>query len=495
MKLLLATIALSCAPPLYANDWYVDASGGSSSNSGTAPTDAWPTITYALQQIGAGTGTDTIHVLPGVYDAVLGESFPLRVVDGLRIKGQQGPDVTIVRGSTGFLLDAAIGSIAAEIEGLTIADASDGIECTKPAPPNGCIRLTVRDCVFVDCHTSIAYGSHVWSFFCNSIDVEDVRFVRGSWGVRVEHQGFDDINVGVVRCTFEDTTIGVYMNAGEECIDSLTVGGCRFEGASSAITTTTSSSGQMFTGVNNTIVANCNRGMYAEYGALVSRSTFAYITNEAVDGGGTIRDSILSFNGTDLAGSYTVTNTNLGGGGPDVGHNGNISVDPLFRAPDRGDYRLGWGTGCVDAINPASGNDHTGFPRGNDGDFDLVGAGDMGALELRTLDAPETVSIGGKLPIEFHGEVGNFTVLWLARSTQLPVADSTPFGERWLPLVLLELVTTEKVLTSDPVRHTVYVPDNPALIGMPFSFQALSRSSNAPAGSAWGDAVTVTVVQ
>ncbi|MCP3920777.1 MAG: hypothetical protein GY711_35060 [bacterium] len=76
---------------------------------------------------------------------------------------------------------------------------------------------------------------------------------------------------------------------------------------------------------------------------------------------------------------------------------------------------------------------------------------------------------------------------------QLAVRDATPFGDRWLPLPLLELVAMHKVVTAAPVRHTIYVPDLPILIRQPFSFQALSRSSAAPAGAAWTDAITVTI--
>ncbi|MCP3917661.1 MAG: hypothetical protein GY711_19110 [bacterium] len=50
-----------------------------------------------------------------------------------------------------------------------------------------------------------------------------------------------------------------------------------------------------------------------------------------------------------------------------------------------------------------------------------------------------------------------------------------------------------KVRTADPFRDVVYIPDVPALIGMQFSFQALSRSSAAPAGAAWTDAITTTI--
>ncbi len=84
-------------------------------------------------------------------------------------------------------------------------------------------------------------------------------------------------------------------------------------------------------------------------------------------------------------------------------------------------------------------------------------------------------------------------MLWLARAPQLPVPDPTPFGLRWLPAPFLEQVAARKVLTASPVQHTIGIPDLPILIGQPFSFQALSRSSAAASGAAWTDAVTVTV--
>ncbi|MCP3918101.1 MAG: hypothetical protein GY711_21340 [bacterium] len=220
----------------------------------------------------------------------------------------------------------------------------------------------------------------------------------------------------------------------------------------------------------------------------------AKLVADGVENERSLERTILFGNGDDVllppAGNVQVQDCNVGDG-DFAGSNGNVSVDPLFRAPARGDYRLGFGTVCVDAAPGVSGTDVRGAARGNDGDLDLVLAADMGAYELRTLSAPDTVGIGKKLNFELHGEPGSFLTLYLARTTQLPVPDATPFGLRWLPQNQLELIGMHKVLSPHALVHTVYVPNAPGLIGMQFSFQVLARSTAAPAGAAWGDAHTV----
>ncbi len=71
--------------------------------------------------------------------------------------------------------------------------------------------------------------------------------------------------------------------------------------------------------------------------------------------------------------------------------------------------------------------------------------------------------------------------------------DPTPFGDRFLPRPLLELVTTRKSTDPAPIFFQAPIPNDPALVGLPFSFQALSRTSTSPTGASWTLAKTVTV--
>jgi hypothetical protein len=62
---------------------------------------------------------------------------------------------------------------------------------------------------------------------------------------------------------------------------------------------------------------------------------------------------------------------------------GNIALDPAFRKPQAGDFRLRYGSPCVDsATGLASGTtDLDGLTRPADGDFDDIARCDMGACE------------------------------------------------------------------------------------------------------------------
>jgi hypothetical protein len=88
---------LPCSGTGMAPDYYVDASSGSDTNPGTLQAP-FKTITYAVAA--AGTGK-TIWVLPGLYDAALGEVFPIDLqqdqvlVGDVASKGAGAPATTI----------------------------------------------------------------------------------------------------------------------------------------------------------------------------------------------------------------------------------------------------------------------------------------------------------------------------------------------------------------------------------------------------------------
>ncbi|MCP3920905.1 MAG: DUF1565 domain-containing protein [bacterium] len=477
------------APLASADDWYVDAVNGDNSNGGTAATDAWRTITYALEQIGPGAG-DTLHLLPGVYDAAHGEVFPFVPQGQLTVTGDGGREVTILSSpADAFSIGTESGSVDLTVTDVTIVDSADAFDILVASV--GDVTLTVSDVVIRGCNYGVdMYAHELFGFHC--VDLTRVEIVDGNRGVDVANSDWNMIDLELVDCTFKNLTAGVYVEAGLDCDNSTTIDRCRILGCTGGVSSIAWMPGTASVAVRNSVIAGGSVGVYVETGSVL-RCTIANNSNTGV-GFWTqrwVRESIVYGNGTDLGANVTATDCNVGDMLPPGA--GNISVDPLFRDPEHHDYRLGFHTGCVDAIPTSNGPDLTGFERGNDGDLNHHGAGDMGALELRTLAAPQAVGIGKKLAIEVHADPGDFTVLWLARSLQLPTPVATPFGDRWLPEPLLELVATHKVQTSDPVLHTVYVPDLPILIGQPFSFQALSRSSAAFSGAGWTDAVTVMV--
>ncbi|MFQ5499288.1 MAG: DUF1565 domain-containing protein [Candidatus Zixiibacteriota bacterium] len=80
-------------------DLYVDAATGSDSNDGAKQTP-FKTITHAMTVASAG---DSVKVLPGTYDAALGESFPIHITDSVALIGDEpnrgnGASQTVIRG-------------------------------------------------------------------------------------------------------------------------------------------------------------------------------------------------------------------------------------------------------------------------------------------------------------------------------------------------------------------------------------------------------------
>lgn len=77
-------------------DYYVDAVNGSERNSGTAPDDAWKTITHSLSLVdGTAEETAIIHVAAGIYNLSLGEVYPIELKSNVSLEGTD-MDATIL---------------------------------------------------------------------------------------------------------------------------------------------------------------------------------------------------------------------------------------------------------------------------------------------------------------------------------------------------------------------------------------------------------------
>jgi uncharacterized repeat protein (TIGR01451 family) len=121
-------LAFAVPTPLAVENYYVDASSGSDATGDGSQSAPWQTVTYALSQV---TGDDVdIHVVPGVYDAALGETFPLVMKTGVRLVGADNIN-TILYGNpaapvvhfpgTGFYTETTV------IRGFKITNGSNGV--------------------------------------------------------------------------------------------------------------------------------------------------------------------------------------------------------------------------------------------------------------------------------------------------------------------------------------------------------------------------------
>jgi uncharacterized protein DUF1565 len=135
--------------------WYVDAVNGSDANPGTAAAP-FKRITMGLS---VAANEDTVVVAPGTYDAANGEVFPLVVPYGVTLVGDEatkGAQTTIVSGSTGQSIDAAVSlRNNATIAGFTIT--ATGLGCATGVDVLG-ESVTVRNNSMVGTHRGACGG-------------------------------------------------------------------------------------------------------------------------------------------------------------------------------------------------------------------------------------------------------------------------------------------------------------------------------------------------
>ena len=112
-------------PPHY--DYYVDASSGDDSNPGTQ-SEPFKTITHAVS---TADMNKRIKVLPGTYDAALGESFPIELKEGQALVGDEdekgdGTTPTEISGFGEFMtgwFTSVVGAEGSSISGFKIGEA------------------------------------------------------------------------------------------------------------------------------------------------------------------------------------------------------------------------------------------------------------------------------------------------------------------------------------------------------------------------------------
>jgi len=178
---------------------------------------------------------------------------------------------------------------------------------------------------------------------------------------------------------------------------------------------------------------------------------------------------------------------------------GNFPHEPLFVDPQGGDWRLRWGSPCVDAgtdpgpVAPSRASDLAGSPLPVDGDLDRVEQVDIGALELVPLALRGRPVVGSRIALELLGPVGASARLYATRGGTLPVPLRTRYGELDLdPQRLLPLGLT--VTSGGPAALIpLALPPDPGAVGSSFAFQALVDPVSPLSGPAWTNALEVTL--
>ena len=501
---------LAATPALHAGDFYVDAAHGSNSNSGTSWQDAWQTISHAT---GTAPG-NTIHIAPGLYDAALGEVFPISISGGITLIGERGSAVTILDGGGAAAIfshyaSSCFQSASAHFEGLWLRNTGAAVDSTST------VSLTLRALVISGASTGVHANAVTNDPFilgsCHvSVSMERVLIVGCGTGVdAATASDFDPmavestVDVTVVDSEVLNTGTGLRVDAGGWATSTLTVMRTRIVENDRGIVASETcppgwGCGFTTASVEDSLLADNDTGCQSQDADVdLIRSTIASNATCGASSTGSVDLShcIVYGNGDDLCGSgFTAEYCDIRDGDFD-GTNGNISLDPLFVDAAGGDYRLAFGSPCIESGQPAAGTgsvDLAGTVRPVDGDLDAVELPDMGAFEHAPLFLRGIPALGDTLELELWGPAGGASrILWTNAPLTTPF--DTPFGQIDLDRRLAQTFAVTATAPCPPIVFQRDMPTDPSLIGTTLSFQALSTSQSGTIPVAFTNAVSFVV--
>lgn len=523
-----------------ASDWYVNVVSGSDANAGTSPALAWRTITHALAVTPvASADGQVIHVAPGTYSWASGESFPLIQRNAFRIVSDGGSAATILdAGGSSAVITSQFNTYShppapgplTRVEGFTLINAATGVvvaassasaylDCTdlrilgmttagatcgsgSSLPEWGSAGLTLRRTTIEGC----ALGARVTSGGSGSAGGAALSL----YDCVVSNSGSDGVvltisaNGGSVRC--ERTQLVGNAGYGLLATHSNPMLGHVFTRASLVDSLIASNAAGGVRGICNgggsltslgVDVARCTLAENGGIGLDVTRPSASAAAYTA-----TLEGCLLYGNVDDIeqtAARPTLTSVRYCdiGDGDFAGASGNIAADPHFRDAAAHDYRLNWGSPCIDRADPAAAvgsPDLLGVLRPVDGDLDAVETSDIGAFEFTPLALAAPAHRGGEVLLEQWGPAGGRCVLYLSRSHFVSTPILTPFGEFELDPLAVRMLGSTPAGSGPPAIRRLPLPKDDALVGQQFRFQALTRSGLASPVAAWTNLVTVTIL-
>jgi hypothetical protein len=497
-----------------AADWYVDAVHGSDSNTGATPAQAWRTISKAL----ASTRTlqpERIHIAAGLYDAALGEQFPLDLWEGQALLGAGAGLTRVVcagpfalgvqhypsRPFAGFTSDTLVqglslqatqqpllvsstwGPVRAQFRELEVSGGSlqgifvfgtaafiepvfERVECHGNGVGLGASRgtIVVRDSRL---HHNTQSGLQLSTTTLVTCRVERTRsFSNGAWGLDA-------------RANF--IAPGAYGRV------DVTADGCELSGNAGGAQLLVAAQ-PLWLAPSSLVLTQCT----------VAGNSGDGVGDSGFGGSIDLEECVLAANGDDLdvLGADVSARNCLIEDGDFAGLNGCIAAAPQFVAPALGDWRLTWGSPCIDrsGLPPYAGTlDVAGRPRSIDGDLDTLSLRDLGAHEFAVLELRGAARIGQPLVLECWGPQGAATTVFFSRRPLQPAPLSTTFGAFWLDPSAFGVFRLASAGAFTPGLVQRNVPNVAALVGQSFSFQSRCVAPNAPAGAANSNPLAVTI--
>lgn len=487
-------LALLLSSSARAADFYVDPAAGSDAHDGSSPALAWRTTTHALAAL--GTSSDTLHLLPGVYSAASGETFPWQA-HGQRLVGDEGPELTIVDGGGGteFLLwiNSYVTGAAAcpEVRGLRFTGATSGILVRSTWPT---VTTRIEDVAIDACGIGIDIAAG-GSFGAASFDVTAVSCdVRGCvYGIAVASSLSGHSSLLVEDCAIADCSAdGLIIASGS---NGGGVGGtlrrCSLTGHGQRGVHFTAAQGGIDLALEDCLIAHCAaEGFRAEeaQGATGTHFVRCTIAHDGAAGVYSRTDGSIFSHRVWLQGSLVFGNAaDVDSNAVQSTQDSLIGVDPLFVDEPAGDFRLRFGSPAIDAGDasaPLGTLDLVGRARPIDGDLDTFERADAGCIEFTPLRVITSAHPGSPVRFEVAGPAGSAFTLYYTRGPRVP-PQATTFGELELNTLTLGPLLGGTASRFPPFALQRPIPNSPTVIGRTFSFQALVASPLSPSGFAY----------
>jgi parallel beta-helix repeat protein len=381
------------------SDWFVSPQGNDATGDGSKARP-FRTISRALE---AASDGHRVCIYPGIYPE------NLLVNKSVDILGESGKATDVVidgsRKPNGNVIEMT--NIKCSIKNLTVANgARCGIYGDKGGHfefqnlivkgnfwgisyyfPNNNSAITVRDCRFHSNNTGISIGGHPYPATIQQnvlennsrfgIHLADAQRVNITGNI-IKRNGYgifsDNSNLTVTGNTIENNSSeGVAVDHSSTTITRNVIRGNGSHGISLQATL-----GDI---TNNLIVNNKKNGIHGEEPNTIANNTITGNNGGLIlpytTGRCRIINNIIVWNGEDFSCKTRASYCNIGTG--DLSGSRNISADPLFVNPAKGDYHLRTGSPCIDT---GTGSGAPGIDL--DGNKRPYGRGvDMGCYESR----------------------------------------------------------------------------------------------------------------